>query len=158
MGYELIKDLKNGKKNEKLVVYYLNKNVYPEDNFKLYRNNKKEVDYRNSLIVGECKGRYCSYDFYQETFFGYNKLEYLIKKKEPRLWKFYFLFTDGLYVWSYRENEFSVRDFYHKEKGIINQVYVNIKYLEKLTSTINSHSFLPEDINDYLGELQERDN
>tara|TARA_R110000796_G_scaffold17137_3_gene53001 strand:- start:2869 stop:3345 length:477 start_codon:yes stop_codon:yes gene_type:complete len=158
MGYELIKDLENGRKNEKLVVYYLNKNVYPEDNFKLYRNNKKEVDYRNSLIVGECKGRFCKYEAYQETFFGYNKLEYLIKKKEPRLWKFYFLFTNGLYVWSYRENEFSVRPFYHKEKGMVNQVYVNIKYLEKLTSTINSNTWLPEDINDYLGQLQERDN
>ena len=41
---------------------------------------------------------------------------------------------------------------------MVNQVYVNIKYLEKLTSTINSNTWLPEDINDYLGELQERDN
>ncbi len=59
MGYELIKDLKNGKKNEKLVVYFLNKNVYPDDMFSLYRNNKKEVDFRNSEIVAECKVRFC---------------------------------------------------------------------------------------------------
>jgi len=158
MGYELIKDLKNGKKNEKLVVYFLNKNVYPDDNFKLYRNNKKEVDFRNSEIVSECKGRFCKYTDYEETFFGYNKLEYLIEKKEPRKWKFFFLFTNGLYVWNYKENEYSVRDFYHREKGkYVKQVYVNIKYLEKITATINSRSFLPEDINDYLGTIQDRD-
>jgi len=156
--WDLITDLENGKKNEKLVVYFLNKNVYPDDMFKLYRNNKKEVDFRNNEIVAECKGRYCKFTDYEETFFGYNKLEYLIKKKEPRKWKVYFLFTNGLYVWNYRENEYSVRDYFHKDRQkYVKQVYVNIKYLEKITATINSRSFLPEDINDYLGTIQDRD-
>jgi len=48
MGYEIVKDLKNGAKNEKLVVYFLNKHVYKNDNFKFYRNNKKQVDFRNT--------------------------------------------------------------------------------------------------------------
>jgi len=51
MGYELVKDLKNGAKNEKLVVYFLNKHVYKTDNFNLYRNNKKQVDFRNTEII-----------------------------------------------------------------------------------------------------------
>ena len=41
--WDLITDLENGKKNEKLVVYFLNKNVYTDDKFKLYRNNKKKL-------------------------------------------------------------------------------------------------------------------
>jgi hypothetical protein len=156
--WDLITDLENGKKNEKLVVYFLNKNVYPDDMFKLYRNNKKEVDFRNNEIVAECKGRYCKFTDYEETFFGYNKLEYLIKKKEPRKWKVYFLFTNGLYVWNYRENEYSVRDYFHKDRQkYVKQVYVNIKYLEKITATINSHTFLPEDVDDYLGLRKDRD-
>ena len=151
-------DLENGKKNEKLVVYFLNKHVYPDDMFKLYRNNKKEVDFRNKDIVAECKGRYCTFTQYEETFFGYNKLEYLINKKEPRKWKFYFLFTNGLYVWNYREGEYSVRDYFHKEKQkYVKQVYVNIKYLEKITADINSYTPLPEDVNEFLGAIQNRE-
>jgi len=156
--WDLMTDLENGKKNEKLVVYFLNKHVYPDDRFKLYRNNKKEVDFRNNEIVAECKGRYCKFTEYEETFFGYNKLEYLIKKKEPRKWKFYFLFTNGLYVWNYRENEYSVRDYFHKDRQkYVKQVYVNIKYLEKITADINSYTILPEDLDDYLGLRKERD-
>jgi len=151
MGYDLINDLKRGKKNEKLVVYFLNKNLYPEDNFKFYKDQFKQVDFRNKEIVGELKSRYNKYKDYQETFFGYNKLEYLFKEKDPRTWKFYFLFTDGLYVWSYNKDQYRVGDFYHKERGMIKQVYVNIKHLEKITANINSNTFLPEDCNEFLG-------
>lgn len=151
MGYDLINDLKRGKKNEKLVVYFLNKNLYPEDNFKFYKDQFKQVDFRNKEIVGELKSRYNKYKDYQETFFGYNKLEYLFKEKDPRTWKFYFLFTDGLYVWSYNKDQYRVADFYHKERGMIKQVYVNIKHLEKITANINSNTFLPEDCNEFLG-------
>ena len=86
-----------------------------------------------------------------------NKLEYLMNKKDPRKWKFYFLFTNGLYVWNYREGEYRVSDFYHKEKGMIKQVYVNIKYLEKITEDINSNTFLPEDCEEFLGVNQTRE-
>ena len=151
MGYDLINDLKRGKKNEKLVVYFLNKNLYPKDNFNFYKDQFKQVDFRNSEIVGELKSRYNKYKDYDETFFGYNKLEYLFKEKDPRTWKFYFLFTDGLYVWTYRKDEYRVADFYHKERGMIKQVYVNIKHLEKITANIHSNSFLPEDCNEFLG-------
>ncbi len=156
--WDLMTDLENGKKNEKLVVYFLNKHVYTDDMFKLYRNNKKEVDFRNNEIVAECKGRYCTFTHYDETFFGYNKLEFLINKKEPRKWKFYFLFTNGLYLWNYREGEYSVRDYFHKERReYVKQVYVNIKYLEKITADINSYTPLPEDVNEFLGAIQNRE-
>ncbi len=151
MGYDLINDLKRGKKNEKLVVHFLNKNLYPKDNFNFYKDQFKQVDFRNSEIVGELKSRYNKYKDYQETFFGYNKLEYLFKEKDTRAWKFYFLFTDGLYVWNYREDEYRVADFYHRERGMIKQVYVNIKHLEKITANINSNTFLPEDADEFLG-------
>ena len=151
MGYDLINDLKRGKKNEKLVVYFLNKNLYPKDNFKFYKDQFKQVDFRNSEIVGELKSRYNKYKDYDETFFGYNKLEYLFTEKDPRIWKFYFLFTDGLYVWTYNKDQYRVGDFYHRERGMIKQAYVNIKHLEKITANIHSNSFLPQDCNEFLG-------
>jgi hypothetical protein len=55
MGYDLINDLKKGKKNEKLVVYFMNKNLYPKDKFNFYKDQFKQVDFRNSEIVGELK-------------------------------------------------------------------------------------------------------
>jgi len=149
-GYNLTVDLKNGHKNEKVALTFLNKTVYPNDKFKLYKDPFKCVDFKNSEIIGELKSRYNKHDKYRETFFGYNKIEYLLSKKDPKKWVFYFLFTDGLFAWRYREGEYSVRKFDHHEKGIINQVYVNIKYLDKITHTINSGSWPTNDWEEYV--------
>lgn len=145
MPYDLVNDLKNGHKNEKVVLTFLNKNVYPTDRFKLYKDQFKRVDFRNKEIVGELKSRSCKYKEYQETFFGYNKLEFLIQSGDTRLWQFYFLFMDGLYVWNYNKDQYRVADHYHQEKGVVDQVYVNIKYLVKITHNINFMSWIPED-------------
>ena len=53
-------------------------------------------------------------------------------------------------MWTYNEDQYEVRDFDHRERGVIPQVYVDIKYLEKLTSLITSNSQLPSDWEDYV--------
>ncbi len=150
--WNLIEDLKYGKIREKIVVYFLNKNIYNDEPLKLYSNEKKQVDFRNSEIVGELKSRTFKHDFYSTTFFGYNKLKYLQKENDKRVWKFYFLFTDGLYVWTYNKDQFEIRDYEHRERGVIDQVYIDIKYLEKLTSLVNSNSALPHDWAEYVNQ------
>ena len=149
--WNIAEDLKYGKIREKIVVTFLNKNIYTDNFLKLYSNEKKQVDFRNNEIIGELKSRTCRHDSFQETFFGYNKISYLKElKDDKRVWKFYFLFTDGLYVWTYNEDQYEVRDYEHRERGWIKQVYVNIKYLEKLTSLITSNSTLPSDWEQYV--------
>jgi len=147
-----MKDLEYGKLREKITVYFLNKNIYADDRLVLYENQKKQVDFRNNEMIGELKSRTCKHDFYSTTFFGYNKIEYLLKENDKRVWKFYFLFTDGLYVWTYNEDQFEVRDYEHRERGFIKQVYIDIKYLEKLTSLITSNSSLPADWKDFVNQ------
>ena len=151
--WNIIKDLEYGKLREKITVYFLNKNIYTADPLILYENQKKQVDFRNNEMIGELKSRTFQHDKYQTTFFGYNKIEYLLKENDKRVWKFYFLFTDGLYVWTYNEDQFEVRDYEHRERGFIKQVYIDIKYLEKLTSLITSNSSLPADWKDFVNQM-----
>jgi hypothetical protein len=138
--WNIIEDLEYGKIREKYVMNYLNDNIYFEDNLKLYSNKKKQVDLRNKEIVGELKSRTNNHDSYETTFFGYNKIEYLKREKEERIWKFYFLFMDGLYVWTYNEDQYEIRDYHHKERGIIDQVYIPVKFLECLSRKIKNHN------------------
>ena len=151
--WNIMKDLEYGKLREKITVYFLNKNIYTADPLILYENQKKQVDFRNNEMIGELKSRTFQHDKYQTTFFGYNKIEYLLKENDKRVWKFYFLFTDGLYVWTYNEDQFEVRDYEHRERGFIKQVYIDIKYLEKLTSLITSNSSLPADWKDFVNQM-----
>tara|TARA_R110000765_G_scaffold351026_1_gene441018 strand:- start:1531 stop:1983 length:453 start_codon:yes stop_codon:yes gene_type:complete len=148
--WNLIEDLKYGKMREKIVVCFLNKDIFKDDRLKLYSNERKQVDFRNKEIVGELKSRTNKHNTYETTFFGYNKIKYLIEEKDQRVWKFYFLFTDGLYVWTYNKSQYEVRDYDHREKGVIPQVYVPIKYLEKISSIITSNSWLPQDWEDHI--------
>ena len=148
--WNLIEDLKYGKIREKIVVCFLNQNIFTDDHLKLYSNEKKQVDFRNSEIIGELKSRTCRHDTYDSTMFGYNKIKYLKELNDDRVWKFYFLFTDGLYVWTFNKDQYEVRDFNHRERGVIDQAYVDKKYLEKLTSLITSNSKLPDNWEEYI--------
>lgn len=136
--WNIIEDLKYGKIREKYVVKYLNENIYLDDPMVLYANEKNQVDFRNTEVVGELKARTCNHDYYDTTFFGYNKIQYLIKEKDQRVWKFYFFFMDGLYVWTYNKDQYEVRDYEHREKGWIKQVYIPVKYLECLSRKIKN--------------------
>jgi hypothetical protein len=144
--WNLIEDLKYGKIREKYVIKYLNENIFIEDNLQLYQNEKKQVDFRNNEIVGELKSRTNSHTYYDTTFFGYNKIQYLKEINDKRVWKFYFLFTDGLYVWTYNEDQYEIRDYEHKERGWIKQVYIPVNFLECLSRKIKNH----KDINQMI--------
>jgi len=148
MVWNIQKDLKSGNDLEKVVIKYLNDNIYFEDNLIKYENEMEQVDFRNKEIIGELKSRDCSKNRYFETMFGYNKIEHLKSlKNDYRIWKFYFLFTDGLYVWSYNEEQYDVRKFFHVEKQqLLDYVYVHRKDLECLTRRINSKMTYQEQI------------
>tara|TARA_R110000772_G_scaffold14511_4_gene41846 strand:+ start:44 stop:496 length:453 start_codon:yes stop_codon:yes gene_type:complete len=148
--WNLLEDLKYGKMREKIVICFLNKDIFKDDRLKLYSNEMKQVDFRNQEIVGELKSRTNKHNTYETTFFGYNKIKYLIEEKDKRVWKFYFLFTDGLYVWTYNKDQYEIRDYEHRERGLIHQVYVPIIYLEKISSSITSNSWLPDDWEEYI--------
>lgn len=136
--WNLIEDLKYGKLREKMVIKYLNENI--KDKFKLYENEKQQVDFRNKEIIGELKSRTIPYEKHNETFFGYNKIKYLKSlENDNRKWNFYFLFTNGLFMWEYNEKEYKIKDFVHKEKGLIDQVYVPIKYLKCINKNMSSN-------------------
>tara|TARA_R110000822_G_scaffold175722_1_gene315376 strand:+ start:2830 stop:3258 length:429 start_codon:yes stop_codon:yes gene_type:complete len=140
--WNIKEDLIYGKEREYGVIKYLNDNIYLEDNVKLYSNEKKQVDFRNNEIVGELKSRTNKYKTYQTTMFGYNKLEYFNNlENENRILKFYFLFTDGLYVWTHNEQQYTLKNFNHKERGVVKQAYIDIKYLECLSRKITSINF-----------------
>ena len=51
--WNLIEDLKYGKIREKIVVCFLNQNIFTDDHLKLYSNEKKQVDFRNNEIIGD---------------------------------------------------------------------------------------------------------
>ena len=139
MAWSIIEDLEWGHFNERKVIEWLNNNLFIKDNMKLYKNERKQVDFKNTEIIAELKSRTNKYDKYPTTFFGYNKLEYLLNKEgEDRQFKFYFLFTDGLYEWDYKEGEYELRDFEHREKGCKEYVYVPIENLKLVTEEINS--------------------
>tara|TARA_R110000737_G_scaffold145233_4_gene175309 strand:- start:887 stop:1315 length:429 start_codon:yes stop_codon:yes gene_type:complete len=139
MAWSIVEDLQNGHKNERKVLKYFNSHEYAEDKFILYKDSKKQVDFRNTSIIGELKSRYNKYNQYPTTFFGANKIHYIKSlEDETSSFIFYFLFTDGLYSWDYKEGEYWIADFHHKEKGWIDQVYVPIDKLKLITKEISS--------------------
>jgi len=139
MVWNIVEDLEWGHFNERKVLTWLNNNLFEEDNMKLYKNERKQVDFKNTKIIGELKSRTNNYSRYPTTFFGYNKLNYLLNKEgENRKFKFYFLFTDGLYEWDYNAEEYDIKDFEHRERGVKDYVYIDIKYLKLVTKEITS--------------------
>jgi len=141
MGWNLAEDLKYGKIRERLVVGYLNQDIFRDDKLNLYQNERKQVDFRNIQIIGELKSRKFNHDKHKETMFGYNKILYLEGLEgDSRDWYFYFFFYDGLYMWRYNEDEFEVRPYEHQERGWIDQVYVDIRHLICITKNIKNMS------------------
>ena len=139
MVWNIVEDLEWGHFNERKVLTWINENIFQEDKMKLYKNERKQVDMKNKEIIAELKSRTNCYNKYPTTFFGYNKLHYLLNKEgENRKFKFYFLFTDGLYEWDYNEEEYEKRLFDHRERGVKDYVYVDIKYLKLVTKEITS--------------------
>ena len=71
---------------------------------------------------------------------GLNKISRSLAD-ENRLYKYYFLFTDGLYCWDFHKGEFEVSKGGRRDRGrpeIKDYAYIPIKYLTLVTNTIVS--------------------
>ena len=99
------------------------------------------MDFINSKIIAELKSRRNKYNQYPDTMCGYNKIqqaEQSYKSNKGKEYKFYFLFTDGLYCWDFNREEYTTRLGVSEKKEYS---YINIKYLKLITTDINSHIY-----------------
>jgi len=132
-------DYKKGTSIEPYVVQYLNEKR--KDKYILSKEQKSEYDFYNSRTLGELKSRNNKYKSYGTTFFGYNKLKYFLSQDKFKRFKIYFLFTDGLYYWKYKEGEYSIRPYHNNSRQKIEEyVYVPIKHLKCLSSKITTNN------------------
>ena len=152
MGWDLKTDLTFGRKNERLVISYLNsQEEFESEWYVAYRNQYNQVDFSSWKVIAELKSRKVSATKYPDTMFGENKMKYLKDKNmkgENRIFRFYFLFTDGLFSWEFDptknqlDTEYEIRDHYHQEKRKYEPYcFVKPQYLTKVTDTFNSFTF-----------------
>ena len=128
-----------GTQKERLVVDYLN-SKHKRDKYELYKEKNSVMDFHNDKYECELKSRTCSHDKYETTMVGLNKVQNMDPKKKYR---FYFLFTDGLYRWEYNKDDFVTRNGGRCDRGkyeIKKYIYIDIKKLKLLTTRINSNT------------------
>ena len=109
-------DILLGNYFERMLVGYLNKQ-YPADPFKLSNYQFNIFDLKNSEITAELKTRRVAHDRYPDTMVGYNKICRALADDSDTLYRFYFIFSDGLYVWLFNKNEYSVRKGGRTDRG-----------------------------------------
>ena len=134
-----------GTKNEIKVLDYLNKVLYPNDKFNMFKNKHSTMDFINSKIIAELKSRRNKYTQYPDTMCGQNKLEQAeasYKLNKDKQYKFFFLFTDGLYCWDFNPDQYTTRLGGRIDRGsneIKKYSYIPIQYLNFITADITSH-------------------
>ena len=108
---------------------------------KKYKDQYAELDFRDGKNLLELKGRGISHNQFPSTIFGYNKLLKARKKyNQGYSIFFYFLFTDGLYRWKYKEDEndiLCISPVRRVDRGRIeykDHAFLNIKDLEFITN------------------------
>ena len=136
-----------GSQNEIKLLNYLNTELYPDDKFSMFKNEHSTMDFINSKIIAELKSRRNKYDAYPDTMCGQNKLEQAeasYKLKKEKKYKFYFLFTDGLYEWDFHPEQYTTRIGGSTDRGaneIKKYSYIDIHYLNFITDDINSNIY-----------------
>ena len=136
-----------GTQNEIKFLNYLNTELYPNDKFSMFKNQHSTMDFINSNIIAELKSRRNKYDAYPDTMCGENKLEQAeasYKLGKDKQYKFFFLFTDGLYVWDFNPDEYTTRLGGRNDRGaneIKSYSYIDIKYLKLITNELTSHIY-----------------
>ena len=134
-----------GTKNEIKFLDYLNKVLYPNDKFNMFKNKHSTMDFINSKIIAELKSRRNKYTQYPDTMCGQNKLEQAeasYKLNKDKQYKFFFLFTDGLYCWDFNPDQYTTRLGGRIDRGsneIKKYSYIPIHYLNFITADITSH-------------------
>ena len=138
---KILKDLNMGKKCEDKVLKFLNDNKEKDDDDYLLTDHHHLFDYINNKYIIELKSRNNNYNKYPTTMVGFNKIQFIEENKTDKLYKFLFLFKDGIYCWDYNKDEYKVSRGGRKDRGkyeFKNYAYINIKYLKLLSNNITS--------------------
>tara|TARA_R110001599_G_C12107198_1_gene647616 strand:- start:376 stop:840 length:465 start_codon:yes stop_codon:yes gene_type:complete len=139
MNSRYYEDKKRGMINEiKFKAYMEDKLNRP---IKKYKDQYAELDFRDGRNLLELKGRGITHNQFPTTIFGYNKLLKARRKSNQGYHiYFYFLFTDGLYRWKYKDDEndiVCISPVRRVDRGRIEvkeHAFINIKDLEFITN------------------------
>ena len=141
----LTEDLLMGKNNEKKLLEYLNNLPENKDSqFEVFKNKFETFDFINDNgVIAELKSRRVSHNRYKDTMIGNNKMKVCKEKHKDHVkgaeYRFYFLFTDGLYTWKYGDSDYEVRKFFHKDKqSYKDYAYIPISALKLVSTEITS--------------------
>ena len=136
--------------NELKVHKWLVENV---DDSIIKRNGKwNHMDFECKDMLYELKSRRCFYKTFPDIMINLSKHTHKDNKPHTYL----FLFKDGLYEWSYNENEFYVKYGGRQDRGKDERKkygYVDIKYITLLTKDINSYISDEEFIKEFNNRL-----
>ena len=127
-------DRRMGRVNEVKVLGVLN--YEKEDKYTINPNRFDTFDFKNTEDICELKSRRNTYSQYPTTMVGYNKVE-IAEKDTEHTYKFYFLFTDGLYCWTYHKDQYEVREGGLRENRKP-YAFIPIKHLKLITQSISS--------------------
>ena len=138
------KDLLLGNYFERMLVGYLNSlEVYKRDPFKLSPFQYNIFDLKNKKITAELKTRRVSKERYPDTMIGHNKICRALCDTTDMEYQFFFIFTDGLYVWDFHPDEYSVRKGGRTDRGkdeIKDYAFIPTEFFRLLTTEIKSVS------------------
>ena len=143
LSYKMSKsaDIIMGNLNEQKLIEYLNSlEENQNDKYKFFKNKFNSMDLFNSQYICELKSRRNCYNQYPTTMVGHNKIVRAVSDPQQK-YRFYFLFTDGLYYWDFDANEFSVRLGGRMDRGsaeIKQYAYISIGCLTYATNFIVS--------------------
>jgi hypothetical protein len=129
-----------GDANEIKVVKYLN--TVDSCNYEFFKNDFDTMDFCDDDEVCELKSRRVPHDRYPDTMIGLNKIIRAMKD-EVNEYKFFFLFTDGLYVWNFNRDDFSIRQGGRRDRGkneIKDYAFIPYECLDYVTNIITSNS------------------
>ena len=131
-----------GNWNEKKLITYLNAQPENKDNqYKFFKNEFNTMDLYNQFYTCELKSRRCPNNQYETTMIGHNKVVRALNDVEVS-YRFYFLFTDGLWCWDFDSSQFSVATGGRCDRGkdeFKDYAYINMEHLNFITDSIVSN-------------------
>ena len=137
-------DLLLGNYFERLLLKYLNEQPeYLEDQFSLSKYQYSIFDIKNSKITGELKTRRVTHNRYPDTMIGQNKIVRASNDASATKYRFYFIFTDGLYFWDFNHEQYTSRKGGRTDRGkneIKDYCFINKEYLTIITAEVKSIS------------------
>tara|TARA_R110000787_G_scaffold270469_2_gene377423 strand:- start:2392 stop:2829 length:438 start_codon:yes stop_codon:yes gene_type:complete len=127
---------------EEEVINYLNKNKYKKKPLELTGRWNK-FDFVNKSRRIELKSRSCNHNTYKTVMMNIPKLDYCRNNPQYK-YRFYFLYTDGLYRWDYIKNyKYEIKKGGRTDRGdprdIRDYAYIDIKELKLVTKDLCSN-------------------